>query len=167
MKRVVECTRTGDQFWDALYSMVSNPQVQVLKEFKHHRVSNTYRHCLNVAVTSYKYAGWLRLKVDEKSLAKGAMLHDYYLYTYKNSGMSAYKHSTGHPGIAMENADEIFGLSDVEKDIISTHMWPITFRHVPRTREAVLVCVADKVCAFKEMFLGRDNYIIEKYGIIA
>ena len=34
-------------------------------------------------------------------------------------------------------------------------MWPLTFRHVPTCREAVIVCLADKYCAVVESMFRR------------
>ena len=36
-------------------------------------------------------------------------------------------------------------------------MWPLTFLHFPRSREAVLISLADKICAFGEMVLKRNH----------
>ena len=36
-------------------------------------------------------------------------------------------------------------------------MWPLTFRHVPRCREAVIVCLADKYCAMVESMFQRSR----------
>ena len=36
-------------------------------------------------------------------------------------------------------------------------MWPMTFLHPPMSREAVLVCLADKYCAVNEMLLKKHD----------
>jgi uncharacterized protein len=36
-------------------------------------------------------------------------------------------------------------------------MWPLTFRHVPTCREAVIVCLADKYCAVVESMFQRSR----------
>ena len=41
-----------------------------------------------------------------------------------------------------------------EKDIICSHMWPLTIRHMPRHREAVVICLADKICSLRETIEG-------------
>ena len=35
------------------------------------------------------------------------------------------------------------------------HDWPLTFRHMPTCREAVIVCLADKYCAVVESMFQR------------
>ena len=44
-----------------------------------------------------------------------------------------------------------------EQSIISSHMWPLTFRHVPTCREAIIVCLADKYCAVVESMFQRSH----------
>ena len=36
-------------------------------------------------------------------------------------------------------------------------MWPLTFRHIPTCREAVIVCLADKYCAIVESMFRRTR----------
>ena len=50
----------------------------------------------------------------------------------------------------MKKALEDFDLTDKEKNIIRGHMWPLTFIHPPKSREALLVCLADKDIAARE-----------------
>jgi len=58
-------------------------------------------------------------------------------------------HGFVHPGIAVQNANEYFSLNNIEKDIIEKHMWPLTLR-LPRYKEAYVVLMVDKYCAFSE-----------------
>lgn len=46
------------------------------------------------------------------------------------------------------------GTTSTLQHIITTHMWPLTLRFVPRSREAVLVCMADKYCSTLETVVG-------------
>ena len=85
------------------------------------------------------------------------MLHDYYQYNIKEEGFSAYRHGTSHPLTAMKKAQEDFDLTDKELNIIRGHMWPLTLVHPPKSKEALLVCLADKYCAANEMVLLRKN----------
>ena len=43
-------------------------------------------------------------------------------------------------------------MRDIQKNIIYSHMWPIHITHIPLCREAVIVNVADKLCAVEEIF---------------
>ena len=55
------------------------------------------------------------------------------------------------------NAERCFAITRKEQNIISSHMWPLTFRHVPTCREAVIVCLADKYCAVLESMFQRTR----------
>lgn len=137
-------------FEKELKALVNDPRIRHLADFPQHNGSNTFSHCVKVAKKSFEFAETLGWKIDERELARGAMLHDYYQYNIKEEGFSAYRHGTSHPMVAMEKADADFHLTEKEKNIIRGHMWPLTFAHPPKSREALLVCLADKDIATKE-----------------
>ena len=55
-----------------------------------------------------------------------------------------------YPLLARQNAERCFALSPKVRNIIRSHMWPLTLFHAPSSREAVIVCIADKYCAVLE-----------------
>jgi uncharacterized protein len=90
------------------------------------------------------------MKFDYLSAARGGMLHDFFLYDWhitKHGGLHGFTHSAA----ALENADRLFCLNDLEKDIILKHMWPLTIR-MPRYKESFVVLIIDKYCASMEIF---------------
>ena len=143
-------TNNKELFFKELNKLIENEKIQRLKEFPQHHGSNTLKHCIAVAKRSFALAEKFGWDIDEKELARSAMLHDYYLYKIKEEGLSAFRHGTSHPKIAIRNADKDFGLSDKEMGAIRSHMWPLTLRHPPRSREAALLCLADKDIAIRE-----------------
>jgi hypothetical protein len=56
-----------------------------------------------------------------------------------------------------KHASEVFHVGKKEQDIIRTHMWPLTLHTVPRSREAVIVCMADKWCSLQETIFMRKK----------
>ena len=60
-----------------------------------------------------------------------------------------------HARIARYNAETVFKLTDKEKDIIQSHMWPLNPTDIPHSREAALVCMADKMSSSYETVLER------------
>ncbi len=130
--------------------LMHDPRIQEMKQFKHHRTTNTYQHSVRVAMAAYKMARAFRLKIDERGLATGALLHDFYLYNQKDANIPAYKHGSSHPHIALENANNHFDLSPLMEEIIQCHMWPLNFKHVPKKKESILVTLADKYVAILE-----------------
>ena len=95
------------------------------------------------------------VRADEASLVKGAFLHDFYLYDWHNCSNITHWHGFKHARIARYNAETVFKLTDKEKDIIQSHMWPLNPTDIPHSREAVLVCMADKMSSSYETVLER------------
>lgn len=158
MKKKAHTIDTASAFHQTILQVSAHAKVEQMKELSHHKVTTTYTHCLNVAEYSYQLAKRLHIKVDEESLAMGALLHDFYLYNYRaQDEIGGYEHLTKHPGNALKNAKIYFEVSDKVENIIASHMWPLTITKLPKSREAVLVCIADKVCAFKELALHRER----------
>ena len=138
-------------FLGTLLSVASKPQVCRMLEYTQHHGNAAYVHCFNVAVISYLIARHLHWKIDEASLARGAMLHDFHLYTRQDTNVSGFKHLLNHPKLALANAMHEFSLNEKEKNIIRSHMWPVTIFQLPKSKEAFLVTLADKYCAALEM----------------
>ena len=133
--------------------------MQSMRAFPQHKGNSTYQHVRNVAFYSFFLAEKFGCRVDEVSLARGALLHDYYLYEREKRGISDYKHGVTHPQVALENARIDYDLNKKEENIIRSHMWPLTLLHPPLSKEAWLVSMADKCCAIREMF-GDTKVII-------
>ena len=135
------------EFGNIVKDILANETVQSLRYFKHHYGSNRYEHCLSVAYNSYKICKAFGL--DHVSAARAGVLHDLFLYDCENPETRPKKHITEHPKVALDNAEKLFILNDIEKDIILKHMWPVTFS-TPRYLETLIVTFVDKYCAIKE-----------------
>lgn len=145
------------RFTALVKKIAEHPRVSVLKSFRQHGNISTYQHCMDVAKTSYSLARFFHVHVNEHALVRGAFLHDYYLYDWHHSKTRF--HGFRHPRIAMRNATRDFKISSLEADIIKSHMWPLTLTKVPHSKEAFLVCLADKICALREtLHLRRPNH---------
>ena len=142
-------------FFEEINQLLQDPKVQGMREFPQHHGTNTLSHSLKVAQMSFILAERLGWDINERELARGALLHDYYLYDIKAKKLGPYQHGTSHPGIAAKKADKDFSLTDNEMNVIRSHMWPLTLFSPPRSKEAALVCMADKYIATKEMFLHK------------
>ncbi|MDD4530756.1 MAG: hypothetical protein PHO80_04390 [Candidatus Gracilibacteria bacterium] len=96
-----------------------------------------------------------------KRAVRGALLHDFYLYDWRNYEKANIKylrksHAIVHPKIAADNANEIFGVDKIERDIIAKHMWPIVFG-LPKYRISWIVTIADKIETTYEYFYYFKN----------
>ena len=61
-----------------------------------------------------------------------------------------------HPKIALDNSEEYFDVNEVEKDIILSHMYPIT-KEKPVYKESKVVCLCDKIISIYEFFRYQVN----------
>lgn len=131
----------------------NNPKVKVMSQFKQHGQITTYDHCVHVVNVGLKLAKKLRCTNEQmQNLIVGGMLHDYFLYDYHITGARLPEgiHAWVHPSIALKEADKTFELNNVQRNIIETHMFPTTLRHIPKSKEAWIVCLVDKYCATAE-----------------
>ncbi len=139
-------------FIDNLEIVLKNSKLLSTRQYIVHGNTSCLLHSIAVAYYSYKVAKYLNIiSFNEKALIRGALLHDYYLYDWHIKDSSHRLHGFFHPGKALKNAESDFSLSDIEKDIIKKHMFPLTLSP-PRYRESTLVCMVDKVCSLYETF---------------
>lgn len=158
------------EFYSIIEDLIHNETVCQMKNFKQHYNTSTFDHCLNVAYLSYILCK--KLKLDYKSATRAAMLHDLFLYDWRNSkkllNLEGY-HAFVHPKIALENASKLFNLNEKEKDIILKHMWPVTIS-LPKYRESYIITFMDKLSAIQESYNFYNNLLktkkIYKYAYI-
>ncbi len=144
------------EFLTCLQGWNDTPQALSMKSFIQHGKVTTYDHCMSVARLSYLMNRRMHLHADETSLIRGAFLHDFYLYDWHHCREQVGRwHGFRHPGIALQKAEDIYPLNNRERNIIRSHMWPLTLHVLPTCREAAVVCVADKLCSAKETLLKR------------
>ena len=120
------------------------------KNFVQHGDLSCYEHSLHVAERSLRLADLFHVQVDRRSLVRGALLHDYFLYDWHHRHPSHRGHARKHANRALRNAVRDFPLNDIERDIIAKHMFPLNLKP-PRYRESILVCLADKLCTLQEI----------------
>ncbi len=140
--------------------ILESDNMNILKNCIQHGNVSVYEHSLKVAYLSLKISKMLNLNIDEKSLVRGALLHDYFLYDWHIGNEDTKLHAWKHASRAYENANEEFELNKKEKDIILKHMFPINIKP-PKYKESVLVTIADKISATKETILLSNHEIEE------
>lgn len=136
-------------FEECISDLISDPNVLEMRDIQQHVNINCLDHCIYVAYLSYRICRFFKL--DFIAAARGGLLHDLFLYNWREKNSHKGLHGFTHPAAALDNASRLFELTDKEKDIISKHMWPLTLRKIPRYRESFVVCSADKLCAVAEM----------------
>ena len=136
-----------------LAGYLNHPEVLKMKEYLAHGKKSVYAHCISVVVTSYKLNKQFHLNADLHTLLVGALLHDLYLYDWHDKPYSRKifeMHGYTHPETARKNAVRIFNVDEDIQKVIKSHMWPLTLRSFPDSKEAAIICVADKLVATKE-----------------
>ena len=122
----------------------------------HHFRSNVSDHELHVTKTSLRLAG-LFSTADREALIRACLCHDMGLIgnrkvVYTTGRMCI----TQHPLDSATRAENILGtISDKERDIIEHHMFPLVLER-PNSKEAAIICIADKLCALYEPFTVRS-----------
>lgn len=139
-------------FAECIQEIIQSKPFQETKKYCQHGTTSTYRHCLVVSYYSYWLSLRLPMKFDHKSVARGALLHDFYLYDWHIPDKSHRLHGYTHANTAYGNACKHYNINKTEADIIKNHMWPLNIMKVPQSREAMLVCLVDKYCSFAETF---------------
>ncbi len=129
-----------------------------------------YRHCMNVAMASARLSEDLHLRVREKDMIRGALLHDYFLYDWHEGDPNDPKwihdrlHGFYHAGKALRNAREEYPLTECEQEIIRRHMWPMN-PVPPNCKEAWVVIAADKWVSLKETLHLVKGHGKQRYGV--
>jgi len=142
------------EFYLHIQPLLECQQVQDLENYTQHNCYSRLSHCLDVAYYSFFIAKLLRW--DSGSAARGALLHDLYLYDRREDDEQCKGHMRNHPKIALENARKICPLNKIEENIIRRHMWLITLTP-PRYKEGFIVTFVDKYCALREALIGYRN----------
>lgn len=130
-------------------------EFSLLEKYIQHGKVSTYQHVRSVAEMSCRLNRCLlNSSADSHALVKGALLHDFYLYDWHEKKLRQL-HGYNHPKAAYDNARRIYDVDEKVGGIILSHMWPLTLRSVPRTKEAFIVSLADKIISTRETLFKR------------
>jgi len=135
-----------EEFCLLVDSVIQNEEFQKTKFITHHGITR-YDHLMRVSYYTYKVTKMLKLNYKEATRA--SILHDFFLEETKED--NTFHALRRHPGYALMNASKYFDLTDLEKDIITTHMFPVTFTP-PKYLESWIVDVIDDVAGVYERF---------------
>ena len=129
-------------------------------EQTHHQWSTVGEHTFRVAFSSVMICYALRklnIKVSIPAVVVGALCHDLGILGRSEKFSSAKECSKEHPKDSVEVARGILGeMSEKTEDIIERHMWPAGESEAPNSIEGVVVSVADKYSAVKDIVKGSE-----------
>ena len=140
-------TKNNNEFENIINELITNDTVQEMKNFTQHFGTTRFDHCYSAAHYCYKICK--KLHLDYKSATRAAMLHDLFLYDWKEQNLHFRFHAFNHGKTACENACRLFNMTKKEQDIITRHMWPVTL-DFPTSIEGFILTFVDKYCAICE-----------------
>lgn len=155
---IVERRKYGREFESYVHDIIIHPYFKVLKHYRHHGIKR-FDHSVTVGYYSFLIAK--KLHLDERAVARGALLHDFFYDKPIEEKREIRKMEKGlkkitvmqgytHPEEAAQNAQKFFDISELEEDIISKHMFPLT-PEKPAYKESWIVNGVDTTVAVKEM----------------
>ena len=162
MEELINKIYEDKDFIDTISDIIKNTKVQEMKNYKQHYKTSCFDHCLVASYLCYKFCK--KHNLDYISCSREAMVHDLFLYDWRKrqNGRKGF-HAFTHPKTAYENANVLFNLNQLEKDIILKHMWPLT-PTLPKFKESFVLTFIDKRCAINEAILEiRKQYYKKRF----
>ena len=150
------------EYYGCVSDLLCDKSVLSLKDFRHHIATTRFQHSLNVSYYNFRLCKLMRL--DARAAARAGLLHDFFLYNRKSHKRTERSHAEEHSKTALKNASERFPLSELERDMIVNHMWPMTPK-IPRHRETFVITLVDKFCAVAEVTAAACRYTKTKVGL--
>lgn len=142
--------KQDEEYVELVADLLENEKLQKLDEITHHHYTTRLAHSIFVSYVSYRIAK--KMNLDTRSVARAGLLHDFFLENREEIKiMGTGSHNFVHPKLALQNAQGITEINDIEKDIILKHMFLATKCALPRYRESYIVTCVDKYCAMSEV----------------
>lgn len=142
--------------------ILRNNEFKKMYNIEHHGISR-WEHL--VKISYYSYIISKKLKMDYKSVTRGALLHDFYLNGDERNIKFKFIDTFRHPKMALKTSKSIFDINKIEENIIVSHMFPF-YPAIPKYKESILVDIVDKVIGSYELlmeyrykFIYRFNYL--------
>jgi uncharacterized protein len=140
-----------------VHDVLAHPKFSDLKAQERHFTTNTYDHSIRTAHMSTRLARVF--KISENDTAVAALLHDFcdrpkILEKHvEKSWIANSCYMFWHPDEASQEAAKAFSLSREQINAIESHMFPFTV-HMPRSRMAFVISIADKLVTPVDFFEG-------------
>ncbi len=130
------------EFNNIISDILKNKEFIDLKYEIHHGISRL-DHSLNVARMTYRICKRLHVKNYEE-ITRAALLHDFF-----RTNEVPDKSFLLHPLKAVENSKKNFEITNIQENIIASHMFPVT-KVLPKYAGSWIVSGADKAVAIYE-----------------
>ncbi len=141
-------------------NILESDEMKAAYDQTHHQWATVGEHTLRVTATSVLICYALKklnIKANVPAVVVGALCHDLGILGRDKKYSSSKECSKGHPVESVKVAKELVpDLSEQSADIIERHMWPAGESKVPNSIEGVVVSIADKYSAVKDLVKGSD-----------
>ena len=146
MEKIYYTLDKNTEYYNIIKEILNHEEFQKRKTFMHHEDRTVFEHSIMVSIRAYKIARFLHL--DTRSIAIGALLHDFYTTPWqekKTKEKLFHQHGFIHAKVALENAKKYFAeyMNDKIEDIIVRHMFPLN-PTPPKYIESWIVTLVDK-----------------------
>lgn len=141
-------TKKHKQEFDLIVDDIINNETfkELDKEF-HHGITR-YGHSYRVAKGVYLMTKKLGFSTY-KEATRAALMHDFY-FNNQLVGNSEPKKLVKHSEVAYANASKYYDLSMRQKNMIESHMFPLS-KVMPKYKESICITIVDKVVASYEI----------------
>ncbi len=142
---MVLTTLQKEEFERIIKDIDTNENFRELDNEMHHGISR-YGHAYRVAKGVYSITKNLGFRYEEATRA--ALLHDFY-FDYQLEENGPVKNLVEHQNMALLNADKYYDLTDRQKNMIESHMFPMC-KVLPKYKESICLTIVDKAVAIYE-----------------
>lgn len=124
----------------------------------HHLKTSLGKHSVSTAKMGLILCDFLKrhgISVDEEKVVKTALLHDLGMLGRDERYRNNFECGRFHPDNSAEEARRLW--EDIDEEsvaAIKSHMWPLS-KTMPHTKEAVALCIADKMASMRDIIPGR------------
>ncbi len=137
--------REKEEFEQLIKDIETNDNFKELDYEYHHGISR-YGHSYRVAKGVYQLTK--KLNFNYKEATRAAFMHDFY-FDYQLEENTPMKNLIVHQNAAILNASKYYELSDMQKNMIASHMFPLS-KVLPKYKESICLTLVDKGVALYE-----------------
>ncbi len=158
-----------EEYYEIVKPILKNIEFQKRRSYQHHGSETLYVHSIKVSILSYKLAK--KINLDYRSIAIGALLHDFYNEPWivngdvKRNRKNNFFESHGfvHAREALINSRREFPelLNSKVEDIILRHMFPLNIIP-PKYLESWIVSTVDKIVSLNALKRPKEFHIYLK-----
>lgn len=156
----VENYSNDQEYLNIVADILNNDKFLKLQNCRHHG-GDRLEHSLRVSY--YSYLITKKLKLNYIETARGGLLHDFFFREELSLKKQKFCFAL-HPYNAIENANNYFNLTDLERDIIINHMFPTLPHKVPKYIESWIVSLVDKASAIYELKYSYKLKLIYRFS---